>query len=100
MSTENDLAGRSEMRPAHREPHAQAAENHPFHYPVQREYAEPDWTRLPAYREITKDQWHSAQWQRAHSVKNLKEFKLALGDHLTDDLLDDISRDQEERATM
>ena len=63
-------------------------------------YVEPDWTRLPGYRDVTKEQWESAQWQRAHSVKNLKEFKEALGDFLTDDLLEDIRRDQEERATM
>ena len=33
-------------------------------------------------------------------MKNLKEFKEALGEHLSDDLLEDIRRDQEERATM
>ena len=33
-------------------------------------------------------------------MKNLKEFKEALGDLLTDDLLADIERDQQERATM
>jgi lysine 2,3-aminomutase len=49
---------------------------------------------------VTDEQWASAQWQRAHSVKNLKEFKAALGDHLTDELYTDIERDQQERATM
>ena len=44
--------------------------------------------------------WESAQWQRAHSVKNLKEFREALGDFATDDLMADIQRDQFERATM
>ena len=43
-----------------------------------RELIEPDWTRLPGYRDVTTEQWESAQWQRAHSVKNLKEFKEAL----------------------
>jgi lysine 2,3-aminomutase len=89
----------SNVRPGHREAHAHAADQ-PFHYPLVREYAEPDWTRLPGYREVTKDQWESAQWQRAHSAKNLKEFKAALGDFLDDDLLGDIERDQQERATM
>ncbi|MGH2539226.1 MAG: lysine 2,3-aminomutase, partial [Actinomycetota bacterium] len=88
------------MRPGHRESHAHVAEDQPFHYPLRRDYAEPDWTRLPGYRDVTKEQWESAQWQRAHSVKNLKEFKEALGHHLSDDLLDDIRLDQEERATM
>ena len=65
-----------------------------------REYVEPDWTRLPGYRDVTTEQWETAQWQRAHTVKNLKEFKEALGDFLDDDLLADIERDQQERATM
>ena len=86
-------------RPGHRDPHAHAADQ-PFTYPLKRDYAEPDWTRLAAYRDVTTEQWESAQWQRAHTVKNLREFKAALGDHLTDELLQDIERDQQERATM
>ncbi|MGZ8566168.1 MAG: KamA family radical SAM protein [Actinomycetota bacterium] len=87
------------VRPGHRETHAGAAAQ-PFTYPLTREFVEPDWTRLPGYRDVTKDQWESAQWQRAHSVKNLKEFKETLGEHLTDELYADIERDQQERATM
>src|SRR5688572_12727868 len=86
-------------RPGHRDPHAHAAPQ-PFTYPLRRDYVEPDWTRLPGYRGVTVEQWESAQWQRAHTVKNLKEFKEALGEHLRDDLLADIERDQQERATM
>jgi lysine 2,3-aminomutase len=94
-----DFISQPTGRPGHRDPHAHAAAQ-PFTYPLQRPYAEPDWTRLPAYRDVTTEQWESAQWQRAHTVKNLREFKAALGDHLTDDLLTDIERDQQERATM
>jgi lysine 2,3-aminomutase len=90
----------SDNRPAHREAHAHAAEDQPFHYPLKREYIEPDWTRLPGYRDVTEEQWRNAQWQRAHTVKNLKQFQEALGDFLREDLLEDIRRDQEERATM
>ena len=89
----------SNVRPSHREAAAHAGDQ-PFPYPLQREYVEPDWTRLPGYRDVTKEQWESAQWQRAHSVKNLTEFKQALGEHLTDELYSDIERDQQERATM
>jgi lysine 2,3-aminomutase len=89
----------SNIRPGHRTAHAHPADQ-PFHYPLRREYVEPDWTRLPGYRDVTKEQWETAQWQRAHSVKNLAEFREALGDSLTDELLDDVRRDQEERATM
>jgi lysine 2,3-aminomutase len=89
----------SSVRPAHREAHAHAS-NQPFTYPLIREFVEPDWTRLPGYRDVTVEQWGSAQWQRAHTVKNLKELKEALGEHLTDELVSDIERDQQERATM
>ncbi len=86
-------------RPGHREPHAHAADQ-PLRYPLQREFLEPDWTRLPGYRGVTAEDWESAQWQRAHTVKNLKELKQALGSHLMDDLAADIHRDMQERATM
>jgi lysine 2,3-aminomutase len=71
-----------------------------FRYPLEREFAEPDWRRLPGYRDVTREQWESAQWQRAHTVKNLSEFKRALGHHLSDELYADIERDQRKRATM
>ena len=32
--------------------------------------SEPDWRRLPGWRDVTEADWRSAQWQRAHSVKN------------------------------
>ena len=48
----------------------------------------------------SREEWESAQWQRAHTVKNLVEFKRVLGDLLTDELLADLERDQQERATM
>jgi lysine 2,3-aminomutase len=86
-------------RPAHRESHAHAA-HQPFTYPLPKPFVEPDWTRLPAYRDVTTEQWESAQWQRAHTVKNLTEFRAALGDFLSDELAADIERDQQERATM
>ena len=72
----------------------------PFHYPLARDYAEPDWTRLPGYRGVTLAQWEDATWQRKNTVKNLGELKAALGEFLDDELLADIERDQRERATM
>ncbi|HEX7463539.1 MAG TPA: lysine 2,3-aminomutase, partial [Actinomycetota bacterium] len=91
-------------RQATRRPKRQAGKAHaaeqPFEYPLTREFVEPDWTRLPGFADVTKDQWESAQWQRAHTVKNLVELKRALGDHLDDELYGDIERDQKEQATM
>jgi lysine 2,3-aminomutase len=86
-------------RPAKREPRAHAADQ-PFRYPLERPFEEPDWTRLPGYRDVTSLLWASAQWQRAHSVKNLRELKEALGEHLSDRLTEDIQRDMAQRATM
>jgi lysine 2,3-aminomutase len=86
-------------RPEAREARAHASDQ-PFEYPLRREYVEPDWRRIPGYKDVTQQDWESAQWQRAHSVKNLTQFKAALGDWLTDELYADIERDQHERATM
>jgi lysine 2,3-aminomutase len=100
-SAENAPAGATstDARPKRDVGKARASEQ-PFEYPLAREYVEPDWTRLPGYADVTREQWETAQWQRANTVKNLAEFKKALGDRLGDDLYADIERDQRERATM
>src|SRR5689334_24884893 len=72
----------------------------PFSYPRRREFVEPDWRRLPGYKDVTQAEWESSVWQRKHTVKNLKELKAALGNFLPDDLLASMERDQRERATM
>ncbi|MBI3554048.1 MAG: lysine 2,3-aminomutase [Elusimicrobia bacterium] len=72
----------------------------PFSYPLRRQFVEPDWKRLPGYKDVSQKDWESALWQRQHSVKNVKELKEVLGSFLTDDLSEEILRDQKERATM
>jgi len=72
----------------------------PFQYPLKRQFAEPDWTRLPGYKGVTKEQWESALWQRQHSVKSVKELKDVFGPFLTDALAADILADQKDFATM
>jgi lysine 2,3-aminomutase len=70
-------------------------------YPYTRvELREPDWTRLPGWRNVTADEWASAQWQRAHCVKNTKQLRAVLGDTVGDRFYADLERDQAERATM
>ena len=76
------------------------AAEQPFQYPLEREYVEPDWTRLPGYRGVSRAQWEDATWQRKNTVKNLGELKQALGEFLTDALAQDLERDIRERATM
>ena len=29
----------------------------PFKYPLERPFVEPDWTRLPGYQSVTREEW-------------------------------------------
>ena len=65
-----------------------------------RELVEPDWTRFPGWRAVTAADWASAQWQRAHCVKNVGQLRDLMGDLLSESFYEDLERDQAERATM
>ncbi len=79
---------------------AMTSSQQPFLYPLERQFHEPDWNRIPGFKGVSKADWESAVWQRKHTVKNLKELKAALGDLLPESLATAIDRDQRERATM
>jgi lysine 2,3-aminomutase len=61
---------------------------------------EPDWRRIPGYRDVTPEQWESVQWQRSKCVKNIKQLRELLGDLVDERFYLDLERDQRERATM
>jgi KamA family protein len=65
-----------------------------------RELVEPDWRRLPGWAEVTEQDWASAQWQRSHCIKNIRQLRQVIGDGLTEAFYADLERDQAERATM
>ena len=65
-----------------------------------RPLVEPDWTRLPGWRDVPAEQWASVQWQRANCVKNVRQLRAVMGDLLEDRFYTDLERDQAERATM
>ncbi|MGH3169328.1 MAG: lysine 2,3-aminomutase, partial [Trebonia sp.] len=65
-----------------------------------RELTEPDWRRLPGWSSVTREEWESAQWQRAHCVKNVRQLREIAGPGLSDAFYADLERDQSERATM
>ena len=71
----------------------------PYAYRM-RTLVEPDWTRLPGWRDVTPAQWRDAQWQRSHCVKTVKQLHELMGDLLTEEFYADLERDQNERATM
>ena len=64
----------------------------PFRYPLEREFIEPDWNRIPGYRGVSKQEWESALWQRRHTVKNLTELRRALQHWLPETLANSIER--------
>ncbi|WP_067464975.1 KamA family radical SAM protein [Actinomadura macra] len=61
---------------------------------------EPDWRRLPGWRDVTSAEWESAQWQRAHCVKNTRQLRQVMSDLLDERFYADLERDMAERATM
>jgi lysine 2,3-aminomutase len=71
----------------------------PYAY-QRRELSEPDWRRFPGWADVTAAQWESAQWQRAHCVKNLRQLREVAGPGLSEAFCADLERDQRERATM
>jgi lysine 2,3-aminomutase len=71
----------------------------PYAY-QRRELVEPDWTRLPGWHDVTREQWESAQWQRAHCVKNVTQLRNVLGDLVADTFYTDLAEDQKRLATM
>jgi KamA family protein len=73
--------------------------NQPYVY-ARRELAEPDWRRFPGWADVTAADWESAQWQRAHCVKNLSQLRQVTGPGLAEAFCQDVHRDQRERATM
>ena len=64
------------------------------------ELVEPDWTRFPGWRHVTREQWESAQWQRVNCVKNARQLRRVLDDLVDDRFYADLAADQQTRATM
>ncbi|HWH01247.1 MAG TPA: lysine 2,3-aminomutase, partial [Pilimelia sp.] len=71
----------------------------PYEY-RRRPLVEPDWTRYPGWRHVTRQQWESAQWQRAHCVKTPGQLRAVLGDLVDDAFYADLAEDQRRLATM
>jgi lysine 2,3-aminomutase len=71
----------------------------PYAY-QRRQLVEPDWHRFPGWTDVTRDQWESAQWQRAHCIKNTRQLRTVLGDLVTETFYDDLTQDQQTHATM
>src|SRR5882757_7706512 len=76
-----------------------AAIDQPYTY-VRKELSEPDWRRYPGWATVTESEWRDAQWQRAHSVKNIGQLRAVAGDLLDERFYADLAADQQLRATM
>jgi lysine 2,3-aminomutase len=64
------------------------------------ELVEPDWTRLPGWRDVSVAQWQDVQWQRSHCVKDVAQLRSVWGGLVEDGFYADLLRDQERFATM
>src|SRR5260370_3895104 len=64
------------------------------------ELAEPDWRRFPGWAGVSEQDWESAQWRRAHCVKNIRQLRQVIGDGLHERFYADLDRDQRDRAPM
>ena len=64
------------------------------------DFVEPDWRRLPGYRNVSSAQWESSTWQLTHSVRNVGQLAEVFGSGLPETLAADIERDQQAYATM
>src|SRR4051795_5687052 len=71
----------------------------PYEYTA-RGLVEPDWRRLPRFADVSDAEWRSAQWQRAHCVKNFRQLRGVYGDLLDERFYADVEADQAGRATM
>jgi lysine 2,3-aminomutase len=74
-------------------------DDQPYRY-RRRALGEPDWRRLPGWHDVTPAEWCSAQWQRAHCVKNVAQLRAVFDDLIAADFYADLERDRAERATM
>src|SRR6266850_1564172 len=95
-----DMTETKTLRPVWHPAGKVGAAEQPFKYPLEHSFVEPDWRRLPGYRNVTAEEWETALWQRRHTVKNLKELQAVFGPLLPQNLLESMERDIKERATM
>src|SRR5260370_36711321 len=63
------------------------------------ELAEPDWRRFPGWAGVSAADWESAQWQRAHCVKNARPLRQAAVGGAGDAIATVLERGQRQRAT-
>ena len=97
VSTLRSAARLDSVDPGDGAVHPAPAQPYAYH---RRELVEPDWRRFPGWRQVTAEQWRSAQWQRAHCVKNPRQLRAVVGDLLDDEVYADLEADQAQRATM
>ena len=71
----------------------------PYEY-RRREPSEPDWRRLPGWRDVTERQWRDPRWQRTHCIRNVRGLHAVTGGRLGDAFYEDLAADQVTSATM
>ena len=75
------------------------AKGQPYEY-SRRPLVEPDWRRIPDWRNITDSEWRDPQWQRLNSVRTTKQLHRVMDGLLSESFYRDLERDQQKTATM
>jgi lysine 2,3-aminomutase len=89
-----------EARETTRHSESRAGGGHrPYRY-RRHDLIEPDWRRFVGWRQVGRSEWESAQWQRAHCIKNVGQLRSVLGPSVPDVFYDDLAQDQAGLATM
>ena len=57
-------------------------------------WSSPTGPGFPGWRDVTREQWESAQWQRVNCVKNIKQLRAVLGDLVDERFYADLAADQ------
>ena len=79
--------------------------------PPKCELVEPDWRRIPGYRNVTRTEWENAKWQRMNGIEikfdpktgrllGLDGLKRVFGSYISDSLVESIAEDQMRTANM
>ncbi len=72
----------------------------PYPYQYNSEFYEPDWRRLPGYKDVPENEWNSAKWQRKNIVRSTSDVKKVFGEFIDEEFLKAIEEDQKKFATM
>jgi lysine 2,3-aminomutase len=71
----------------------------PYQY-RRRDLVEADWRRFAGWCQVTVAEWRDPRWQRAHSIRSVRQLRDVIGTGLSPEFYADLAEDQKLHATM